>query len=62
MPRPGYSAHSIDTELRDKLIAIGEEKLAKQLGIVPTIPAVIRFLVKHYEMTSVQPVKKGKKQ
>lgn len=57
MPRKKYRTTAIDEELEQKLFAIGEEALAKPLGIVPSIPAVIRYLVKHYEQTT----KKGKR-
>ena len=57
MPRKKYRTTAIDEELEQKLLAIGEEALAKPLGIVPSIPAVIRYLVKHYEQTT----KKGKR-
>lgn len=58
MAKPGYSSHSIDDQLKQELLRIGQHELADKLGIVPTVPAVIRYLVKHYEQSTP---KKGKK-
>lgn len=53
---PDYTNVSLDQELKAQLIAIGEQALVP-LGIKPSYPAIIRYLVRHYEQTST---KKGK--